>query len=239
MLKIWEADNFRRTLAGISLAAAPLVLGLALLLHPGEGAAGLVQTAAEQPGRVEGANLLIVLSSMLFVPALVGLLRVIRGRGVVLAHVGVGLALIGVIGHAVWAGFQILLVGILQSGIQPEQLSTLAGNGPPNAGSIVILLSFLAGFLLGLIFIAASLWRSRIVPRWAAVCIALVPFFDFLPTDNKALFLIGPALAVVGFGTIGLKLLAMSDADWASGRASSADAVGAEQVGASAQPRVK
>ncbi len=238
MLKIWEADNFRRTLAGLCLIAAPLVLLLALLLHPGEVGTG-VQTEAEYPGRVLATNLLIVLSSVLFVPALVGLLRVIRGRGVVLVHVGVGLALIGVIGHAVWAGFQIILVGMVQSGVDQEQLSAMVENGPPNAGFVAVLLMFLAGFFLGLIFIATSLWRSRIVPRWAAVCIALVPIFDFLPTDNKALFLIGPALAVVGFGTIGLKLLAMSDADWARERTPSADTLDADPLGVGAQTRVR
>ncbi len=235
MLKITDANNFRRTVAGLCLIAAPLVLLLALLLHPGEGEAGFVQTIAEYPGRVEAANLAIIISSMLFVPALIGLLHPIRGRGVVLAHVGVGLALIGVIGHAVWAGFQVVLVGMVQGGIDREQLSAMVEGGPPNAGFVVVMLMFLAGFFLGVIVLAVGLWRSRVVPRWAAVCIALAPLPDFLPVDNKALFLIGPALAIIGFGTTGLRLLAMSDADWELGRAPSAGEAGIGRV----QPRVQ
>jgi hypothetical protein len=122
MLKIWDADNFRRTVAGLALIAAPLVLLAALLVHPGEGEGGFVQTIADNPGRVEVSNLLIIFSSVLFVPGLAGILGLIRERGVVLAHVGVGLALIGVVGHAVWAGFQIVLVGTIEGGVDQGRL---------------------------------------------------------------------------------------------------------------------
>ena len=110
MLNINGADNFRRTMAGVCLILAPLVLALAQLVHPGQGEAGFAQTMADNPDRVQAASLLVILSSVLFVPALVGLLRLMPDRGTVLGHVGVGLALIGVIGHAVWAGFEIVLV---------------------------------------------------------------------------------------------------------------------------------
>jgi hypothetical protein len=130
--------------SGLSLIAAPLVLLAALLVHPGEG--GFVQTVAENPGRVEISNLLIILSSVLFVPGLVGVLRLVRGRGVVLAHVGVGLAVIGVVGHAVWAGFQLILVATIRGSIPREQLTPMVEGGPPSVGFIVVMLMFLVGF---------------------------------------------------------------------------------------------
>ena len=148
MLKINDADNFRRTMAGVCLILAPLVLALALLVHPGQGEAGFVQTMAENPGRVEAASLLVILSSVLFVPALVGLLRLMPDRGTVLGHIGVGLALIGVIGHAVWAGFDIVLVWMANSEIDRAQLSAVVDAGPPSGiGFTLILLMFMAGFL--------------------------------------------------------------------------------------------
>ena len=71
MLKIDDADNFRRTVAGVCLILAPLVLALAQLVHPGQGADGIVQMMAEKPGGVETAGLMVILSSVLFVPVLV------------------------------------------------------------------------------------------------------------------------------------------------------------------------
>ncbi|MDP9458178.1 MAG: DUF4386 domain-containing protein [Actinomycetota bacterium] len=214
MSKVDGADNFRRTMAGVCLILAPLVLALALLVHPGQGEEGFVQTMVDNPGRVEAASLLVILSSVLFVPALVGVLRLMRDRGTVLGLVGVGLALIGAIGHAVWAGFDIILVWMANSQINRAQLSAAVDGGPPpGIGFTLILLMFTAGFFLGLIFLVAGLLRSGNVPWWAAVLIAVGPLVEFLPLDNKAVFMSGLALFVVGFGVIGLRLMSGPDAE--------------------------
>ncbi len=230
-MKIDDADNFRRTMAGVCLILAPLVLALALLVHPGQVEAGFVQTMADNPGRVEAASLLVILSSVLFVPALVGILRLMRDRGTVLGLVGVGLTLIGAIGHAVWAGFDIVLVWMTNSEIDRAQLSAAVDGGPPpGIGFTLILLMFMAGFFLGLIFLVIGLWRSGAVPRWAAALIAVGPLFEFLPVDNKAIFMAGIILFVIGFGVIGLKLMSRPDAE-------QAPFAGETRVGA--QPRVQ
>lgn len=232
MLRINDADNFRRTIAGLCLIGAPLVLLVAMIVHGGGGNAGLVRTLFESPGRAQAANLLIMFSSVLFVPALVGLLGLVRGRGVILAHVGVTLAIIGVIGHAVWAGFQIVLLGLVQSGtLNRAQMSELISGGPPNAGFVIVMFAFMIGFFLGLLFLAGALWRSGAVPRWAAACIFLVPFADFVP-GGAIVSVLGPVLGLVGFGAAGLKLLSMPDAEWSQSEAYSA-------VGVGAQPRVQ
>lgn len=234
MLRVTDADNFRRTLAGLCLIAAPLVLLVAMIVHGGGGNAGLVQSLVESPGRVQAANLLIMFSSVLFVPALIGLLGLVRGRGVILAHVGVTLAIVGVISHAVWAGFQIVLLGLVQSGVVDRaQMSELISGGPPNAGFVIVMLAFMVGFLLGLLFVAGGLWRSGAVPRWAAVCIFLVPFADFVP-GGAVVSILGPVLGLIGFGAAGLKLLSMSDVEWSQGQAASTG-----EVGVGAQPRVQ
>lgn len=230
MSRITDADNFRRTLAGLCLILAPLVLALAQLVHPGQGEAGFVQMMVDYPGRVEAASLLVILSSVLFVPALVGLLRLMRDRGSVLGHVGVGLALIGVIGHAVWAGFEIVLVWMANSKIDQAQLSAVVDGGPSGIGFTLILLMFMAGFFLGLIFLAAGLWRSRAVPWWAAVLIAVGPLSEFLPIDNEAVFMTGLALFVIGFGVIGMTLMRTPDTERSP--------FGVE-AGVGAQPRVQ
>lgn len=209
MMKINDADDFRRAVAGAALIAAPLALLAALLVHPGEGDGGFVQTIAENPGRVEISNLLIIFSSVLFVPGLVGILRLIRERGAVLAHVGVALAVIGVVGHAVWAGFQIVLVGTITGGIDQGEMSRLVEGGPPNAGFIVVMLMFLVGFFAGLAVLAAAVWRSDALPWWAAVCLLATAVWDFVPFGSGVVAAAtGSALALVGFGAIGVKLLA-------------------------------
>lgn len=215
MLKLTDANNFHRTLAGLCLIAAPLVLGVALFLHPGQGEAGLVGSIAENPALIEAVSLLIVFSSVLFVPALMGILALVRERGAILAHIGVGLMLVGVIGHAVWSGFQVMLAGLTQSGLDQAQLAAaVEGGGPPPASFMVIMLMFLVGFFLGLLVLAAGLWRSRAVPRWVAVGLVLVAASDFILPGAKVFSALGMALIVACFGAIGLKVLRMSDAEW-------------------------
>ncbi len=233
MSRTMDADNFRRMVAGLCLIAAPLVLLVALIVHPGGGNAELAQTVTEYPGRVQAASLLIVLSSALFAPALIGLLPMFRGRGAILGHIGVGLALIGAIGHAVWAGFQIVLAGVALSGIDPAQFSAMVESGPPNAGFIVILLMFMVGFLPGLLILAIGLWRDRVAPVWAVACIIALVVWDFVPIEGGAVVAaIGPVLGLIGFGAIGLKMLTTQDPETGHMPAS-------EGAGVMPQPRVQ
>ena len=236
MLKIGDANNFRRTVVGLCLIIAPLLLLLGDIIHPAgaEGAAGLLNIMAEHPGRVETASLLTIFSSVFFVPALVGLLYLIRDRGVVLGHIGVGLALIGIVGHAVWAGFQVVLLGFIQSGVDREQLSAILGGGPLNVGFVIVMLMFLGGFFLGLILLSISLWRSRVAPLWVAACIIAAIVWFFTPLGTIMPGEIGGALVLIGLGWIGLKVLRMSDADWERGYLPSS-----KEVGVGAQPRVQ
>ncbi len=88
MLKIGDAHNFRRTLTGLSLVAAPLVLlvvWVALPDLPDDPTAMLAAIAANRERAVVAA-VLLMLSSVLFLPAFVGLIHLLRDRGVVLGR---------------------------------------------------------------------------------------------------------------------------------------------------------
>lgn len=227
--------RFHRIVIVACLVVAPLLLAGALLLHPGEGEGGLIETLVNHPGRVEASSMLIIFSSLLFVPALLGILRYVPGRGTVLAHIGVGLALIGVVGHAVWAGFQIVLLGLVQSNIDRAQLSMLLEGEPPNTAFLVVMVMFLVGFFLGLILLAGGLWRSRVFPKWAAAGIGVLPLSDFLPVDNQAIDVAGSVILIVSIGAIALTVLRTS----ASSSETMKNTEVVSAVGSSAQPQVQ
>ena len=216
MLKIWDADDFRRTLAGVSCALAPAALLASMLVHPGEGDDGLIASVAAEPGRIQAAALLVFACALLFVPAMIGIAHVVRRRGVVLVHLGVALTLIGAIGHAVFAGFQIVLAGTITSGVDPAELEVLVEE-VPNAGFVVVLLTFLLGFMPGLLLVAAALWRSKVVAAWVPLGLVAIVATDFVPTDNRMIGAIAPAFGVVCFAAIGRRLLTMSNAEWRGG----------------------
>lgn len=211
-MKTQKVDTFRRRSAGACLILAPLILASAQFVHPGEGEGGMVQSMVDNAGRLEAASLLTILSSLIFVPAFVGILRLMPDRGTVLGHVGASLAIIGVIGHAVWAGFEVVLLWLVGSGIDRGQLAALVDGGPPEGVAFtVVLLMFLAGFFLGLVFLAVGLLRSHTVPWWVALLIAVGPMVDFLPVDNDLVFKTGLAMFVIGLSLTGVILLRGAD----------------------------
>ena len=217
MLKIWEPDNFRRTLAGLCCFAAPMALLLAFLVHPGAAPEDLVATVAAEPGRIQASALLTLLTALLFVPALIGVLRVLRHRGVVLGHLAVALSIIGVIGHAVFAGFQIILSFALESGVDEAALASMV-EGTPSIGFVVVLLTFLVGFLLGMLLLAAALWRSRSVPVWVPFGLVALVVADLAPVPGGRITAsLVLAVGVVCFGAVGLVLLRMTDQEWRYG----------------------
>jgi hypothetical protein len=217
MLKIWDADDFRRTLAGVSCALAPAALLGSLLVHPGEGDDGLLASVAAEPGRIQVAALLVLACAVFIVPAMIGIAHLVRGRGVVLVHLGAALTIVGAIGHAVFAGFQIVLAGTITSGVDPAELEGLVEE-VPNAGFVVVLLTFLVGFMPGLLLVAAALWRSKVVAGWVPLGLVAIVATDFLPTDNRMIGAIAPAFGLVCFAAIGRVLLTTSNDEWRLGR---------------------
>ena len=213
MLTFSNPATFRRTLAALCCFAAPLALLVALLIHPGQ-ADGLVGTVAAHPDRTQAASLLIIASSVLFVPALLGALQLVRHRGAVLGHLGVALAVTGVIGHAVFAGFQIVLVGALAGGVDRGQLTAMT-EGTPNVGFLVVMAMFMVGFFPGVVLLAVALWRGRAVPVWASLALLAFVVSDFVPVGGAWAEAVGPVLGLIGFATVGVTLLRMADPEWA------------------------
>lgn len=234
-MKITDAKNFRRTLAGLCLISAPLT-GLAATVVAPPTALDIgerLTIAAEYPIRFLASNLLAVLLQILLVPALLGLLHLLKDRGVVLGHIGGGLALIGVFGYMGVLATEFVLLEMAE-GSRQEMIS-LAERVYGSVGFAIFLLMFLFGLLLGLIVLSVALWRARIVPVWAAACIALASVLDFAASTSAVVVVIAWILLLVGLGWAGLRVLRMSDEDWARGRALTHENARAE----AAQPQIQ
>ena len=105
-----------------------------------------------------------------------------------------------------------------EGGADRGQMIALAERVYGSVGFGIFLLMFLFGLLLGLIVLAIGLWRAGIVPHWLAGCIAMASVLDFVASTSAVAVVIAWILLLVGLGWVGLKVLGMSDADWAQGR---------------------
>ncbi|PPK92189.1 hypothetical protein CLV92_11651 [Kineococcus xinjiangensis] len=172
-----EWSRGARTAAAGVLVAAPLlelVSGL-LVSRSGDRAAWLVAVAAD-PGRPHLAAALALVALPLALGAvLVKVLLALRGSPR-WAWTGAVLAAIGLIGHAVVVGMEMVEKAMVIGGLDPAAV-VVAGEqlSPP---VLVAAVMFIPCSVLGIVALVVALWRSRSVPRGALLLILAMLVLD-------------------------------------------------------------
>ena len=92
-------------------------------------------------------------------------------------------------------------------------ISERAGEYP---GAAVLGSPVLAGFL-GLLLLCVALWRARFAPAWVPVVLLVGFAFTFVAPPAAVPFTIGFGLMSAALGSVGLKVLGMSDEEWEHG----------------------
>ncbi len=213
-----DTANFRRTLAGVCLITQPFINLISVAISPRQSTNPSEQlaTISAHPTRFLIANLLDLLWVFLLIPAVLGLVHLLRTRGALLGHIGGGFALAGAVGTAAYRGVNLAQLQVAQSELNQGQV--LAAFGQASLGSIAVMLMSALGFLIGYALLAVGLWRTRAAPRWASGLIVAFLVVDIVGLaaagGNKGVLLVAHTLLLVGLGWIGVKVLTMSAAQW-------------------------
>jgi hypothetical protein len=217
VLKLSDARNFRRTAAGLALIVGPILLliGSAITTLGGDDTAEYVAEVATRRGAEEASGVLGILGFALLIPGIIGALNLLRGRGVVLGHVGGTLTVLGL------ACFSALIAGSFwdvagtASGADTQAYVDISERLEDVTGAIIIFVVALGGTLLGLILLAAGFIRARTVPLYAPILIILgIIVVGPLSGDSRVVSIVGNLLLLGGLGTIGLTLLRQPDEEW-------------------------
>ncbi|MFF4416707.1 hypothetical protein ACFYY8_29670 [Streptosporangium sp. NPDC001559] len=202
---------FRRTVAGLSLVVAPLLYVVAVVADPALRQGGdTVGVYGRYPEQVSVSASLLHWSWVLLLPGIVGMVHLIRGRGVVFGHIAGGLAFFGVV------NFSGLMLGdffysYLERALPAAQGAALADQAITDPGARYAFQ--IPGFvgLVGLLLLGLALAYARRGPWWAPFAmlagILTGPIFPFGT-------IAGGALYIAGAGVIGLRMLRMSDEEW-------------------------
>ena len=213
-----DAHHFRKMVAGACMVLAPLVLLVAAVIHPETKAdeAAQVSVIAAHLDAWYAAHLLALIAIVLAVPAVLGLMHMLREREVALGHVGGGLGLVGLLaftGIVAIEGF----VG-WQMGAAGDRGAMVALMERVNDSTGIVIPFFVMsfGFALGMICLAAGLYRARAVQSWMAlfVTVGAVAIAVAGPAALGWLMIVGAAFLFVGLGSIGRLVLVESDEDW-------------------------
>jgi hypothetical protein len=119
------------------------------------------------------------------------------------------------VGAAAYRGVNLGQLQVVESGL--KQVQVLTAFGQPSLGSVVVMLISAIGLFIGYALLAVGLWRTRAAPRGASgliVAFLVVDIVGLAAGANKGVLLVAHTLLLVGLGWIGVKVLAMSDAQW-------------------------
>ena len=212
-----NSHHFRKMVAGLCMVLAPILALIALVISPAleTKAAAQLAAAAGDLERFYASNLIGMIAVVLLVPAVLGLMHMLRERRVAYGHVGGGLALVGLLATAASIGIGFAVWRMAHGAVTPaevaavDELNNVAGVVLP-----VYVLGF--GLALGFVVLASGLWLARAVDWWMAAFIGIGAVLVNLafPLGELALAIVGSALLVVGLGAVGLMVLRETDAEW-------------------------
>ncbi|SCG65496.1 DUF4386 family protein [Micromonospora inositola] len=219
-------DRFRRRFTAAALVAggvAILVFLATKTVNSGDEKDVLDSVAAHQQlNAVSSVAQLLMVALML--PALFGLLHLLRHRGARLAHLGVGLLLLNLVGNAVDVGHSSVVAGMVDDGVSSQDVAVMAATNSDPALVVAVLFTLLG--LLGFPVLAASLWRSGAVARAIPVLMLFGMASFFVPLPEA----IGGALLAAAFAWTGVRVLRAPDREWLDGWRACAPAAPAAEV---------
>src|ERR671922_80829 len=113
-----DAHHSRKMVAGACMVVAPVVLLVAMVIHPASDMdeATQVATIADNLDAWYVAHLLALVAIALTVPAALGLMHMLREREVAFGHVGGGLAMLGQLAFAGIVGMELVMWQMVAGG---------------------------------------------------------------------------------------------------------------------------
>jgi hypothetical protein len=213
-----DAHHFRKMLAGACMVLAPLFLLVATIVHPETKTDEAAQLAviADNLDAWLVAHLFALVAIALSVPAVLGLMHMLREREVSLGHVGGGLAMIGLLAYVGivaiegFVGWQMGEVG------DSAAMVALLASIYDSAGIVIPFFVMSLGFAVGMVCLAFGLYRARAVQSWMAICLAVGAVLVAIGTMAALnwIGIVAAAFLVVGFGSIGRMVYRESDEAW-------------------------
>lgn len=212
MLKITDADNFRRTGVGLCLLAWPIFKLASDLVRPSE-PGNLTQefvNVAAQPGSWTAGALLEMIAWILLIPGAIGIMRLLRGRGATLGNIGGVFTVLGIMGFVGGTVVTLFEVAMAQ---QPDRAAMITLYKAAMNSPILIFVLFVFIGLLGLLLLVIGLYRARLAPIWMIALPVVAIALDFVG-EGKVYGITQDAILGFALVYVGRLIFKLSDAEW-------------------------
>lgn len=211
-----DSQHFRKTLAGVCMIGAPLLLLVGFAISPKlETAAGkMLAVTAQHPDRYFISTLVGMIGVALLLGAVLGLAHMMRERGTGYGNFGGVVGVLGVLGimASFSVGFMVWLMA--KDGVTAADAHLLHRYNESAPAVIIGVVGFCLA--LGMVVLAMGLYRAHFVDWWMAMLVAIGPVLIEVAFPAHALWMaiVGSAFLVVGLGSIGLMVLRETDEEW-------------------------
>ncbi len=217
-MNLTNASAFRRTACGLCLLVGPLMLLAATILDPAAGEEGdddkaYLQALKDDPDMAQLSTALWIWGFALVAIGIIGLVHVIRGRGVVLANIGGTLALLGLIMFVALVTTTVTEINVVEH-LGVDTADRLSDDIEDYWVAYVVLIPALLGTFIGFILLGAAIIRSKVVHMAAGILIIVGILLVVLGEGSEPVNILANALLLGGYGMVGLKLLGMKDEEW-------------------------
>jgi hypothetical protein len=218
MPRLSDAHHFRKTVAGICMIVAPTLFLVSAILAPSSDndAGAILGAIADHPDRFYISAAFGIAGSILLVPALLGVMHMLREKQVAFGHAGGGLALLGSLVFMTFWGASLMEWQMVRGGGDRAQMTALLDRFMHTTGTEVLFYFSLA-FTIGMVLLAVGLYRARAVHWSTAGALgagAIVLQCAFFVGNEAAWFIVAAAMLLVGFVTIGRTVLMETDEEW-------------------------
>ena len=195
-----------RTAAAASLITAPLLGLVAVCAWPPLRTGDRAQIAAitAQPGRWYIFSLFILFSTIMLVPAVLALMRLLGRSRPTWALTAGSVAQLGILIGIGDAATQLMVWQMGAPGASLGQMAALATryNAAPGA-ALIFMIGGLAT-LSGMLLLSAGLWRAHAVPAWTAIAIPIATIANIagLSANSVPITIASFALLLAAFSRI-------------------------------------
>jgi hypothetical protein len=213
-----DGARLRRDLATAALVTASLLGLLSVALQPefptGHAARLAALDAAGPRGAVSAVAFL--LQQLPFIVAVLGLGHLMRRQAPRLSSAGVLLGVLGGFGHTVFGGLSMVYLLMSTDEAHRQQYAALYARIEASPVMIFALLG-LAGTVLGLLLLAAAMFRTGVVARWVPGLIVAFLVLEFAGSGiSTYASSVAGACFVIAFCALAARVHRMPVAAWRS-----------------------
>ena len=212
-----DATQFRRITAGLCLILAPLFLLISNLLQTRAplGMEKLLDAIAANAVANEISFAFALYGFTLMVPAVIGIVHLLRDRSVALGHIGGTLLIMGMISFAFVAGTEaILYIAGADPAMNREALMAVNESIGRSVVYNLINLTEVFGYLFGTLFLAVALFRAKIVPGVIPILLTAGIIVRFTLASFHSGIIFSDTLYFTAFALIGIFVLRQSNDEW-------------------------